>query len=222
MSGATQLDLTQVASGDRLEKLLAAFDGLKDGQSAEVATGPNWDGLLETLQAQRPNQFEWLPLEKGADRWLGFLLRTPQTGDIVAFMIRDHRRCDEIYADMEEAGNNGDAQTALTLCNRFLVGMEHHFNMEEKGLFPAFENRTGMRQGPTMVMRMEHEQMRNLLGQMGQCSEKQDLDGLLKAGGTLLFLMQQHNVKEEQMLYPMTQAHLMSEAKELIQSLQRL
>ncbi len=220
MSGTDLLDLTQIAENERLDKLLAALDALSGEQRIEVATGPGWDGLLETVQAQRSEQFEWMPLEKGPDRWLAIVVRPARAPGLAEFMTRDHRRCDEIYADLENTAEN-DPQAAIQLCQRFLLGMEHHFNMEEKVLFPAFENKTGMRQGPTMVMRMEHEQMRNLMGQMQQSAENNDIEGLLKAGGTLLFLMQQHNVKEEQMLYPMAQTHLMAEGGELILSMQR-
>ena len=220
MSGTDLLDLTQISENERLDKLLAALDALSGDQAIEVATGPDWDGLLAALQAKRPEQFEWMPLEKSADRWLASMVRVTSSNGIAAFMTRDHRRCDEIYAALENAGDD-QQQEAIEQCQRFLMGMEHHFKMEENVLFPAFEDKTGMRQGPTMVMRMEHEQMRNLFSQMRQCAEQKNMDGLLKAGGTLLFLMQQHNVKEEQMLYPMAQSHLLDEGGELILSMQR-
>ena len=141
---------------------------------------------------------------------------------ISAFMTEDHRRCDTLYADLENAAINEDTEQAKDLGQRFLESMAHHFEMEEKILFPAFEERTGMRQGPTMVMRMEHDQMRNLLGSLEQAAKAGNLDGILKAGGTLLFVMQQHNVKEEQMLYAMVDAHLGSEADTLIATMQAL
>ena len=79
-------------------------------------------------------------------------------------------------------------------------------------LFPAFEAATGMTDsGPTFVMRMEHEQMRGLLEQMGTALERGDHDALLDQGDTLLMLIQQHNQKEEGMLYPMSERALASE-----------
>ena len=41
--------------------------------------------------------------------------------------------------------------------------MLRHFEMEEAVLFPAFEEATGMTQGPTMVMHAEHVQMKGVL-----------------------------------------------------------
>jgi hemerythrin-like domain-containing protein len=84
--------------------------------------------------------------------------------------------------------------------------------MEEEVLFPAFEAATGMTDsGPTFVMRMEHDQMRGLLDQMGAALERGDQNALLDQGDTLLMLIQQHNQKEEGMLYPMSERALASE-----------
>ena len=52
-----------------------------------------------------------------------------------------------------------DSQIKL---NKFISDLLHHFDMEEKLCF-QFEEVTGMTQGPTMIMRMEHDQMRQLL-----------------------------------------------------------
>ncbi|MBT3836906.1 MAG: hemerythrin domain-containing protein, partial [Thiotrichales bacterium] len=74
---------------------------------------------------------------------------------------------------------------------------------EEEILFSAFEEATGSAQGPTMVMRMEHEQMRSLLQNLQQAVESRDAEQALGVADTLMIMMQQHNMKEEQMLYPM-------------------
>jgi len=224
MSTVTLLDLTGLPAEQQLGSLVAALNGLAAGGSLEVQTGPQWDGLVAGLQAEHWGQFDWRPLEEGPDRWLAELVRleaSPRNGTIVDFFSRDHRRCDSLYADAENAAHAGDAKHMSMICYRFIASMAHHFRMEEEGLFPAFENATGMRQGPTMVMRSEHEQMRGLMRQMHQAADAGDADLLLKAGGTLLFVMQQHNVKEEQMLYPMSEAHL-HPAEPLLQEVQRL
>ena len=45
--------------------------------------------------------------------------------------------------------------------------------------------------------------MRDLLARMSAAVEYQDQDEYLGCSETLLIMMQQHNAKEEQMLYPM-------------------
>ena len=81
--------------------------------------------------------------------------------------------------------------------------LETHFASEEELLFPAFEAATGMTSGPTEVMRGEHRQMRDLLAQMQAAVTSRDSDAFGGAAETLLILMQQHNMKEENILYPM-------------------
>ncbi len=120
------------------------------------------------------------------------------------FLGTDHRACDEMFAAAETAVAQQGCDSARDQFAAFRAAMAHHFAMEEDVLFPAFEARTGMSSGPTQVMRMEHEQMRGLLDDMGDALARSDSDGFLGLSETLNMLMQQHNVKEENMLYPMS------------------
>ena len=75
--------------------------------------------------------------------------------------------------------------------------------MEESVLLPTFEDIRGMRQGPTKVIRMEHQQIKNLQTSMSNTVTRMDQDQILEIGETLLIQMQQHNMKEEGILYSM-------------------
>lgn len=119
------------------------------------------------------------------------------------FLTLDHRDCDLQFARAEAAAADGDLETARGAYAGFESALEHHLTVEEQVLFPEFEARTGMPGGPTAVMRMEHEQIRALLGQLRQALDRGELDDFLGFGETLNVLIQQHNMKEEQMLYPM-------------------
>ena len=119
------------------------------------------------------------------------------------FLVPDHKRCDSLFAATEQAASEGDWGKAADGFDSFNYAMLHHFAMEEEIMFPAFEARTGMRQGPTSVMRSEHQQMKVLLALMEESMARKHSDGFLGDADTLLTLMQQHNVKEEQMLYRM-------------------
>jgi hemerythrin-like domain-containing protein len=98
--------------------------------------------------------------------------------------------------------------------------MARHLAMEEDVLFPAFEKRTGMREGPTEVMRMEHAQMRDLLEEMARAVTAGDQDRYLGLSETLNMLMQQHNLKEENMLYPMSDRVLGADSTSVIQAME--
>src|SRR5690606_1310159 len=85
----------------------------------------------------------------------------------------------------------------------FQAAVEHHFELEEAVMFPAFEEATGSTQGPPHVMRMEHAEMRDLLRGMEEAVRACDSDEYAGLSETLNILMQQHNMKEENILYPM-------------------
>jgi hemerythrin superfamily protein len=80
---------------------------------------------------------------------------------IRSFMTDDHRRCDDLFAEAEQAIGKGNLEAAQAAFGHFRTAVLAHFASEEKTLFPSFEAKTGMSMGPTQVMRMEHEQMRS-------------------------------------------------------------
>ena len=126
-----------------------------------------------------------------------------------------HRHCDDLFVNAEDAVQRGDWATALPAFERFRAQMNAHFEVEEGLLFPAFEAATGMSQGPTEMMRHEHEQMRSLLLQLAAACEARDGAAYAGAAETLLMLTQQHNMKEENILYPMCDQALGAEAEDL-------
>lgn len=122
---------------------------------------------------------------------------------IQSVMTHDHRRCDQLFASAEQLVSENKWQEAAETIKNFADGLLSHFEHEENTLFPAFENATGMQGGPTMMMRHEHGQMRELLEQMLVATKQQNQQRYLGLSETLFIFMQQHNMKEEQILYPM-------------------
>lgn len=127
---------------------------------------------------------------------------------ITTFMTDDHRRCDDLLATAEQHAQQDDWDAAVAATLAFADAIEHHFQMEERILFPEFERQTGMAQGPTFVMREEHRQMRDLLAQLRAAVDARSRDDYLDTTETLLIMIQQHNMKEEGMLYPFTDDRL--------------
>lgn len=127
---------------------------------------------------------------------------------ISIYMASHHKECDEIFAKSEEAISNDNWEQGGKLWQQFANELEKHFSREETILFPEFENETGMTGGPTQMMRMEHEQMRALINEVNKAADVKDKDQFLALTDTLMVTMQQHNMKEEQILYPMTDQSL--------------
>lgn len=138
---------------------------------------------------------------------------------ILEFLGSDHRACDDLFASAEEAAGKKDWDSARDYFQRFQAAMTHHLAMEEEVLFPAFEERTSMSAGPTQVMRMEHEQMRALIDDMAAAAEAGNMSAYLGASETLNMLMQQHNLKEESMLYPMSDRALGADSAAVLHSM---
>ena len=126
-----------------------------------------------------------------------------------------HRHCDDLFVAAEDSVQSGDWTAAAPAFARFRDQMQAHFEAEEGLLFPAFEAATGMSAGPTRMMRHEHDQMRGLLAQLAAACDARDSQGYGGAAETLLMLMQQHNMKEENILYPMCDQSLGDEAERL-------
>jgi len=140
---------------------------------------------------------------------------------IKEFLTQDHSRCDEFFAMMEDKANKSlsDAKEAY---EEFAAATERHFQMEERVMFAEFETKTGMTQGPTAMMRHEHSQMRNLITQMSEALEADDKDKFFGLSETLMILMQQHNMKEEQMLYTMAQQHLSADSPRIVDMMESM
>lgn len=139
---------------------------------------------------------------------------------IRSFMTDDHRRCDDLFAEAEQAIGKGNLEAAQAAFGHFRTAVLAHFASEEKTLFPSFEAKTGMSMGPTQVMRMEHEQMRALFNDAAEALKAGDSEEYLGIADTLLIMMQQHNMKEENILYPMCDQHLSSELAPLLERLE--
>ena len=141
---------------------------------------------------------------------------------LVAYFTGSHRGCDDSWAEVEAAADAGDDEAVRARWQDFERGFRRHLAMEEALLFPAVEAATGMRDaGPTHVMRAEHEQMRAVLDQMAAAMERGDREELLDQGDTLHILIQQHNVKEEGVLYPLAERTLDPQWPELREKLDR-
>jgi len=141
---------------------------------------------------------------------------------LAEFFMQDHRDCDARWADVEELLDTDDIEMARSAWQKYAASMKRHLAMEEEVLFPAFDARSGMAGGgPVMVMKMEHQQMLGLLEQIGAAMEAGNAEDAMDIGDTLLMLIQQHNVKEEGMLYPMAENVLAADWEDLVAQLEK-
>ena len=125
-----------------------------------------------------------------------------------SYLQADHRRLDGLMQDCRARAGAREMEAAGRLFEEFRTGLMRHIKIEEGLVFPEFERATGIgrSQGPTGVMRFEHEEIIRLLGLMRDLFTwpKPDHDEFERLHGTLMALLHEHNGKEERILYPMT------------------
>jgi iron-sulfur cluster repair protein YtfE (RIC family) len=137
---------------------------------------------------------------------------------ITSFLTEDHARCDELFAQMEEAAHGGDGKALGALFASFRQATLRHLRVEEDVLFPALEAEAGPLP-PVRVMLAEHAQMRGLLDELAAAAEQGDTDELTGLAQTLLVVMEQHNLKEQNILYPMADQALAPRASALLDTM---
>ena len=80
---------------------------------------------------------------------------------IYIYFSADHDRLDALFAFTLRI-HQVAPEKALDTFNVFHQGLLTHIVWEEQVLFPIFEAQTGITEGPTRVMRMEHERIKSL------------------------------------------------------------
>jgi hemerythrin-like domain-containing protein len=126
------------------------------------------------------------------------------------YFSKDHAHCDALWAAFEQAVEVAPEE-AKERWEAFRKATLLHLALEEELLFPSFEQARGSSAGPTQVMRMEHERMRGVMNDLDDAVRRGDLEQALDQGDTLLLLTQQHNQKEEAILYPMAETLLQAQ-----------
>ena len=143
----------------------------------------------------------------------------PIMKSISEFLTSDHQRCDDLFIAAETAVSLAKWGEARSLFEQFSEATQSHFAMEEEVLFRAFEQQTGSSEGPTTVMRREHEQIRGLLSRLSEALDQTDRIAYLGYSETLNIMLQQHNLKEESVLYQMADRVLHKRAEEVMEAM---
>ena len=116
---------------------------------------------------------------------------------------RDHRRLDAILAAAKRSLHSGDIARGLARFSEFREGLERHIAVEESVLFPVFESLTGgAGAGPTVVMRLEHAEIRRLMAEIASGLARGGDAGHTTPLAALTARIYAHNGKEERILYP--------------------
>ena len=138
---------------------------------------------------------------------------------ITEFFENDHREIDAIFEGLAYE----DAAKDLSLFKEFDRRLERHIRLEEDLLFPAIGAISPMiAQGPVRIMKLEHEAIRHSKAKAKEAFEKGDLAGSREHCEAVKEVLTQHNMKEEQILYPMADQALADSASAMVREMTSL
>jgi iron-sulfur cluster repair protein YtfE (RIC family) len=125
----------------------------------------------------------------------------PASPTVAEHYGHDHARLDDLLEQFKQL-HGADLMAARPIFAEFKAGLERHIRWEEEILFPIFEGKTGTREvGPTAVMRWEHTLIKDFLLKIhGDLARQQT--PLIGETQALQALLQLHNHKEENIIYP--------------------
>ncbi|MBP9854167.1 MAG: hemerythrin domain-containing protein [Candidatus Omnitrophica bacterium] len=134
---------------------------------------------------------------------------------ILIYFSHDHDALDQFFVEFQH-WKYKDYSIAKEHFKQFKFGLQRHIVWEEEILFPIFEKKTGLiNEGPTVVMRMEHQQIKNLLGLLHKKVQQQNPDSD-EEEQSLIRVLENHNDKEEGLLYPAIDQMMSLEERALV------
>ena len=195
----------QLNLADNQDEIRAAVEALGPGDALVIA-GEDPRSIVDELEEEEPGRFEWSLLEDSPERTRLEVRRRTSEGprSVTGYLQADHRRLDAIIPAVERLVDAGSFTEARARFGEFACGLGWHIDVEEQVLFPFFEAKTGMTRGPTTVMRVEHKDIRERIDRVLAALEARQVAPMRDALGELIGLLTAHNLKEERMLYPMT------------------
>lgn len=139
---------------------------------------------------------------------------------ICEYLRFDHKRCDDFFDQAETSVAQRNWKDAFNHFRAFHDALKQHIRMEEKILFPTFEQVIQGSAGPISILRLEHQQIRGIVSRMAESINQFNAIDYVLHAETLTLLMQQHTMKEEDMLYPLLDKALASKRVPIIRAME--
>lgn len=180
---ADLLDGAPLRTLDAPGDLPSLFAAIADGQSILLRAGfDGFPSMLEAIAAGDGALF-WHPLADGPTEWAALVGRTPQPASLGDYLGRDHALIEAALA----GALRGDPERMRWLQHL----LARHLQIEETILFPAWLA-AGGREGWVRGLCNEHRQLREHLPRLDDPFSQR----------RFLLLLDGHDEKEEQVVYP--------------------
>lgn len=113
----------------------------------------------------------------------------------------DHRRLEHALEDSVAHVRTGHWQAAAETLGIFRRGIERHMEIEEEVLFPAVED-DGVETPLTAILRKGHRDLRVFFDELSDALESHDVEEYERIAASIRALLERHDQKEEEELYP--------------------
>lgn len=120
---------------------------------------------------------------------------------IVNILSRDHSHCDELLLQAELNMEKHRWELGLVMFRKFKQTLVRHLTVEETALFPALAEVMSASVPSINAMRVEHQKIMQVLRELDSAVGERDMDQFVGRAKALNLILQQHNCREEHMLY---------------------
>lgn len=198
-----RLDTRHYSAEEQLQRLLEVIDALNPGEKVVMIDKAHPAELIRRMEEVRPGQFNTGPLRcRPGEFHLEVARRHGDRERLVSELIGwDQRRLDDVLDDVDEMASESAFEIALDRYEDFLCGLRHHMSMEERLLFPLYEELTG---DPDLIpiMHSEHVLIRLLADEVREALREEDLGAFAESIEQLHVVMDAHDQREEEIIYP--------------------
>lgn len=177
------LDRLPVVRGEAGADPASALDTLQSGEARLLRAAYDCSAqLVAAVEASR-GKCSWHPLDAGPDGCTALIVHPAAPADLADYMGRDHAVIESALA----GALAGDAERARWLQH----ALARHLAIEEQLLFPAYLD-AGGNEGWIDGLRREHDDLRRHLPHLGNPASRR----------RFLLMLDGHDEKEEQLIYP--------------------
>lgn len=138
---------------------------------------------------------------------------------LAEYLSGEHIQSRKLFADAERAVCEEQWEIAILHFEHLIFDLEQHFKKEELISFPSLVSALEHAQVPIAVMYQEHNQIRRLLIHIRLILRRRDKNSFLRNSESLITLMNQHNHREENIIYHIAGDMLHKEISDVIRQM---
>ena len=212
MPPAQVIDLRTQSSAHLTGALLSCLRTLAPGGSVlfQLCEDPEW--ALRSVDLHLQHRLDW-HCERVADGSWRATVRCADgaaADDLIALLLRDHRRLDALLARALSLLNLGEAEAARAAFASCANALRAHLALEDEVLVPRLHAHATASEDAAGAMHAEHAEIVTHLGAVAQAlaDGAGDVSEAAILCGMLSGLMAKHEHREEMTLFPFWQAAL--------------